>query len=96
NASIQLQRNVITLIEGAYSTNLLTTRVNYNLSTRAFLNAFVQYNTDARELSANVRFDIIYRPLSDLFIVYNDRRDSTSGALIDRALIAKMTYLLAF
>ncbi len=96
NASVQLQRNAITLAEGAYTTNLLTTRVNYNFSTRTFLNALVQYNTDARELSANVRFDIIYRPLSDFFLVYNDRRDSTSGALIDRALIAKLTYLMAF
>ncbi|MDE3154497.1 MAG: carbohydrate binding family 9 domain-containing protein [Acidobacteriota bacterium] len=96
NASVQLQRNVIALAEGAYTTNLLTTRVNYNFSTRTFLNALVQYNTDARELSANVRFDILYRPLSDFFLVYNDRRDSTTGALIDRALIAKMTYLMAF
>jgi hypothetical protein len=70
--------------------------VNYNFSTRAFLNALVQYNTDARELSANVRFDIIYRPLSDFFLVYNDRRDSTTGTLIDRAVIAKLTYLMAF
>jgi hypothetical protein len=96
NASVQWSRNLITLKEGGYTTDLLTTRVNYNFSTRAFLNAFVQYNTDARELSANIRFDIIYRPLSDFFLVYNDRRDSTTGLLIDRAVIAKLTYLMAF
>lgn len=96
NASVQWSRNAISLAEGAFTTDLVTTRVNYNFSTRAFLNALVQYNTDARELSANVRFDIIYRPLSDFFLVYNDRRDSTTGALIDRAVIAKLTYLMAF
>jgi hypothetical protein len=43
-----------------------------------------------------VRFNVIHRPLSDIFFVYNERRDSVTGAMIDRALIAKMTYMLAF
>jgi hypothetical protein len=34
--------------------------------------------------------------LSDIYLVYNERHDSRSGALISRAVIAKMTYLLAF
>jgi hypothetical protein len=29
-------------------------------------------------------------------VVYNERRDSRSGDLISRALIGKVTYLLAF
>jgi hypothetical protein len=61
-----------------------------------FLNALLQYNTDARQWSSNVRFNVIHRPLSDIFFVYNERRDSVTGAMIDRALIAKMTYMLAF
>jgi len=28
----------------------------------------LQYNTDLKQLSANVRFDLIHRPLSDLFV----------------------------
>jgi hypothetical protein len=43
-----------------------------------------------------VRFNVIHRPLSDIFLVYNERRDSRSGDLIDRAIIGKMTYLIAF
>jgi hypothetical protein len=39
---------------------------------------------------------VIHRPLSDFYFVYNDRRDTRSGNLIDRALIAKVTYLMAF
>ena len=42
--------------------------------------------------SSNIRFNIIHRPLSDFFLVYNDRRDDT-GRIVDRALIAKFTYL---
>ena len=32
---------------------------------------------------------------STTFFVINERRDSDSGDLIDRALIAKMTYMVA-
>ena len=61
-----------------------------------FLNALLQYNNDARQWSSNVRFNIIHRPLSDFFLVYNERRISQTGDMIDRALVAKMTYMLAF
>ena len=60
-----------------------------------FLNALVQYNNDTRQWSSNVRFNIIHRPLSDLFVVYNERRNSVSGDLIDRAIVAKVTYMIA-
>ena len=46
-------------------------------------------------MSSNLRLNIIHRPLSDIFLVYNERRDERLGR-IDRALIAKMTYLVAF
>lgn len=60
-----------------------------------FLNALVQYNNDARQWSSNVRFNLIHRPLSDIFLVYNERRNSEGGDLIDRAVIAKLTYMIA-
>jgi hypothetical protein len=78
------------------ATDLVSTRVNYRFSTRMFLKALIQYNTHVNEWTSNVRFNLIHRPLSDLFVVYNDRRDSVSGAPVDRAVIAKMTWLLAF
>jgi hypothetical protein len=67
-----------------------------NMSTRMFLNALLQYNTDARQWSSNIRFNIIHRPLSDFFLVFNENRDSRTNDLLDRAVIAKMTYMLAF
>ena len=60
-----------------------------------FLNALIQYNNVTDQWASNIRFNLIHRPLSDLFIVYNDLRDD-SGAVIDRALIAKFTYLFDF
>ncbi len=96
NASVGIQINDIDLPVAAYVSKLVNTRVNYNFNTRLFLNALVQYNTDSRQWSSNVRFNFIHRPLSDLFLVYNERRLDGSGDLIDRALIAKMTYMVAF
>ena len=81
---------------GAYTTDLINSRVIYSFSTRMFVNALLQYNTDANQWTSNVRFNLIHRPLSDFFLVYNDRRDRLSGTLVDRAVIAKMTYMMAF
>jgi Domain of unknown function (DUF5916)/Carbohydrate family 9 binding domain-like len=96
NVSGNVQFNDIELPQGAFTTTLITGRVNYFLSTKMFLNALLQYNTDARQWSSNVRFNVIHRPLSDIFLVYNERRDSRTGAMIERAVVAKMTYMIAF
>ena len=96
NVSGTVQFNDIELSTGAFTTTLVTGRVNYFFNTKVFLNALLQYNTDAQQWSSNVRFNVIHRPLSDIFLVYNERRESRSGALIDRALIAKVTYMIAF
>lgn len=96
NVSGNVAFNDIELPQGAFTTTLVTGRVNYFFNTKVFLNALLQYNTDARQWSSNVRLNIIHRPLSDLFLVYNERHDSRSGDVLNRALIAKMTYLIAF
>jgi hypothetical protein len=94
NSSLIYTHNNISLADGQFKTNLLTTRVNYSFSTTVFLNALVQYNSDARQWSSNIRFNVIHRPLSDFFLVYNERRNTLSGDLLDRALIAKITYMI--
>jgi Domain of unknown function (DUF5916)/Carbohydrate family 9 binding domain-like len=96
NASINESRNQIRLQAGHYTTDLITARIEYGFSTVAFANALLQYNTDAREWSSNLRFNIIHHRLSDFFLVFNERRDSSTGGLLDRALVAKMTYMVAF
>ena len=96
NAGLNWSRNQVQLKEGRYATDLISTRIQYGFSTMAFINALVQYNTDAGEWSSNVRFNIIHHPLSDFFLVFNERRDQGTGGLLDRAVIAKMTYLVAF
>ena len=96
NASINESRNQIQLRAGRYTTDLIQARVEYGFSTIAFANALLQYNTDAREWTSNLRFNVIHHRLSDFFLVFNERRDSNTGGLLDRALVAKMTYMMAF
>jgi hypothetical protein len=96
NASLVLQIQDVDLPAAEYVSTLVTGRVNYNFNTRMFVNALLQYNTDSRQWSSNVRFNVIHHALSDFFLVYNERRDERSGQLLDRAVVAKMTYLIAF
>jgi uncharacterized protein DUF5916/cellulose/xylan binding protein with CBM9 domain len=95
-----LQRNDIDLPfpMHAFTTNLVTSRIGYAFNTRTFLDTLLQYNTDLHQFSANVRFDLIHRPLSDLFIVYNEQQltDQPTPVNAGRGLIVKYTHMLAF
>ena len=93
--SLNLQINDISLPGVSYVSTLATARINYNFNTGVFLNALLQYATDTHQLSTNVRFNVIHRPLSDFFFVYNEHRDERLGLRQDRSLIAKLTYSLA-
>ena len=85
----------ITLPSGDFSTDLVRTRLQYSFNTRMFLNALIQYNSEFDEISSNLRFNLIHKPLSDFFVIYNERR-STTGTVKERALIAKLTYAFNF
>ena len=85
----------VSLPSGDFEADLVATRLNYSFSTTLFLNALIQYNNDLREIGSNIRFNLIHKPLSDFFLVYNERRSST-GEVAERALIAKLTYLFNF
>jgi len=96
NASFSVQVNDIDLPTSSYVSALMAMRLDYSLNTRVFLNALVQYNADSEEWSSNVRLNVIHRPLSDFFLVYNERRSGSTGDLVDRSIVAKLTYLFAF
>ncbi len=96
NVDLNYSRNNVELPSGNFTTNLVGLRFLYAFTSRAFFNAFLQYNADTRQVSSNIRFNIIHHPLSDLYLVYNDRRDTTNGQLIERAFIIKLTNLFNF
>ena len=86
--------NAVTLPQGSFTTDLAGFRADCSFSTKMFLNAFVQYNSAAKTWLTNVRYRLIYRPLSDFYIVYNDTR--VAGAIPQRTIALKHTLLLSF
>jgi hypothetical protein len=56
-----------------------------------FLKGLIQYNSELDQVSSNIRFNFIHKPLSDYFLIYNER-SSTIGEVFERALIARLTY----
>jgi hypothetical protein len=98
--NLNYDRNQVTLPNGSFATNLVGARFIYGFNPRAFFNAYIQYNADTHQVSSNIRFDITHHPLSDLYIVYNDTRDTIpnpSGQRVrERAFIVKFTNLFSF
>jgi hypothetical protein len=55
----------------------------------------IQYNEATDELVTNVRFNWRHAPLSDVFIVFTERRDRGAGVVTDRLVTLKVTRLFA-
>ncbi len=96
NVDLDYSHNRIKLPNGRFTTDLVGLQVLYAFNANAFLNGLFQYNADRRQVSSNIRFNIIHHPLSDFFIVYNDLRDSQTGQVLERAVILKLTNLFNF
>ena len=70
--------------------------MTYAFNPRAVVNAFIQYNADRQQVSSNIRFNWTHHPLSNLFIVYNDTRDTITGLTRERTFTVKLTNLFSF
>jgi hypothetical protein len=83
----------------SYVTNTLNFRVSQSFSPDVFVKAFTQYNDERRTASFNLLFWYIYKPGSDLYIVYNEGRETDLpdrwSRPRNRSLAVKMTYWLA-
>jgi hypothetical protein len=69
------------------------------MSPTMFVSALLQYNTGTSTVSFNIRLRWEYRPGSELFVVYNDQRDTLSSGyheLQTRAFIVKVNRLFRF
>jgi hypothetical protein len=96
SVDMSYSRNDVELPTGSFTTDLVGMRLVYAFTGRASLNAFVQYNADTDQVSSNIRFNFIHHPLSDLYLVYNDRRDTMNSRLLERSFIVKLTNLFDF
>ena len=89
-------RNDVTLESGPFQADVGRLRVRYAVSTRLFGSAFVQYNAQSNTMVTNARINFRYAPLSDIFLVYTDRRNQETDVLGERTLALKVTRMLAF
>ena len=83
-----------------YTSNVFNVRVSHSFSANLFLKGFAQYNDDRRTASFNFLFWYIYKPGSDLYIVYNQGWDANlpvpqQYTVRNRSLAVKMTFWLA-
>jgi Domain of unknown function (DUF5916)/Carbohydrate family 9 binding domain-like len=93
---LQVSDITLHLPEAAFTTTLASLRSGYSFSTNMFLDALVQYRTDVKQFSANVRFNFIHRPLSDFFIVYNEAQFTDTTQTSGRGIVVKYTQMFAF
>jgi hypothetical protein len=85
--------------ERVLQSHLAGSRVTYTMTPLMFMSALVQFNSETHAVSTNARLRWEYQPGSELFVVYNDERDTTSRgfpALSSRALIVKVNRLFRF
>ena len=98
STEIQYNRNDVKMPWGDFLVNLTTLRVDYTFSPRMTLRSLTQYNSATHEVSNNIRYNFIHRPGSDLYIVYNELRQTGMPSDIfaqkDRQLAIKLNYLL--
>ena len=99
SSELQFSRNDVKLPYGDFLANLVIVRADVAMTPRATVRGLAQYNSLTHEVTTSVRFNFIYRPGSDLYIVYNDLQQTGlpggTFAPTDRQFVVKMNYLLA-
>ena len=89
-----IEFNRITLLGEEFDANAFGGRVGYSFSTTLFAKLFSQWSTDRDILSANVLVNYIYRPGSDIYLVFDQSYDTRDGGvkLLGWTVLGKITY----
>lgn len=93
---LSAQHNAISFPQESLTADVFGGRVVYAASTRLFASAFVQYNRASGEMVSNARLNFIHSPLSDLFVVFTERRNVDAGGVLERFITLKATKYLSF
>ena len=96
DAGLQVSDIDLDVPQEQFVTTLVNLRSGYAFNTNMFLDALVQYRTDVKQFSANIRFNLIHRPLSDLFVVYNGQDYPDQQVVAGRGVVVKYTHMFAF
>ena len=93
---VELERNDVNLETGSFLADIASLRVEYAWSTQLLGSARVQYNAQTDQLVTNARINVRYAPLSDVFLVFQDRREVGTGRTLGQLLALKVTRLFQF
>ncbi len=91
--------NWVDLAEGSSTRHLVGSRVTYTMTPTMFVSALLQYNTGINAVSSNVRLRWEYRPGSEIFVVFNEQRDTLTARypdMVNRTIVIKANRLLRF
>jgi len=93
--NLEYDHNDVKLPAGNFKTNIVGTRIVYSFTPKMFIKPYLQWNSDSNRFIANILFNYIFRPGSDLFFVYNEEVEKGGGDIkpINRTFIVKFTYL---
>jgi len=82
---------------GAFVVNLNILRLDFALSPRQSIRTLSQFNSLTDQLSTSIRYNFIYRPGSDIYVVYDELQADQMGHPIvrNRQFVVKTTYLLS-
>jgi hypothetical protein len=97
SAEYSIQRNDVSGPWGAFVVNLSILRLDVALSPRQTIRSLSQYNSLTKQFSTSVRYNLIYRPGSDIYVVYDELQTDQLGrpTTRNRQLVFKTTYLLS-
>jgi hypothetical protein len=98
-ASLGWTRQDVDLPTGSFVNNLVPIKASYSFTTLTNLSALLQYNGQTGQFSSNIRFAMLNRSGTGLFVVFNDRRDllsSTVQETLGRSFVVKYTRLVDF
>ncbi len=102
-ASTGFSRSDVSIPNGDFVADIGSFQVDYAFSPAISLRSLTQYNSLSEQWSTSARLRYIFRPGSDIYVVYDDvRRDIETLAnpsvtrFRDRQLVIKMTYLFSF
>jgi hypothetical protein len=94
---LSAEHNRITLPgQGSVNAAAYSGRLEWYFSTALVATGLLQYDEAAHELVSNIRLRWEHAPLSDLFLVLSDRRDTQSDQVLERLVTLKVTRLLPF
>src|SRR5688572_17772226 len=91
--------NKVRLSVGEFNTHLAGSRVTYTMTPLMFVSALLQYNSGTNAVSTNARLRWEYKPGSEIFVVYNEERNTLTPrfpTLNNRSLIVKVNRLFRF